>query len=137
MDQHSSPVEQATLARFLAEGFFLSHVKRIRRLYAHRRLSFIDEFERSMGKYARLQVQEAGLRFVAWLRRDVDLDAMGRAGAAVGIIPIPLSFFILKAKLAPALVFGFAAWTTTQIRKGLAEFGRAMEAPPSQQSWNR
>ncbi len=31
MDQHSSPIDQATLARFIAEGFFLSHVRRMRK----------------------------------------------------------------------------------------------------------
>jgi GntR family transcriptional regulator/MocR family aminotransferase len=30
MDQHSSAIEQATLARFITEGFFLSHIRRMR-----------------------------------------------------------------------------------------------------------
>src|SRR5438874_10326949 len=38
MDQHSPAIDQATLARFITEGFFLSHVKRIRELYAQRRV---------------------------------------------------------------------------------------------------
>src|SRR6266550_3313648 len=41
MDQHSPAIDQATLARFITEGFFLSHVKRIRELYARRRVFFI------------------------------------------------------------------------------------------------
>jgi GntR family transcriptional regulator/MocR family aminotransferase len=32
MDQHSPAIDQATLARFLTEGFYLSHVKRMRTL---------------------------------------------------------------------------------------------------------
>ena len=40
MDQHSSAIDQATLARFLTEGFFLSHVKRMRKIYAERREFF-------------------------------------------------------------------------------------------------
>jgi len=34
MDQHSSPIDQATLARFITEGFFLSHIKRMRKIYS-------------------------------------------------------------------------------------------------------
>src|SRR4030095_7044413 len=30
MDQHSPAIDQATLARFITEGFFLSHIKRMR-----------------------------------------------------------------------------------------------------------
>ena len=43
MDQHSPAIDQATLARFITEGFFLSHVKRMRKLYADRREFFIKE----------------------------------------------------------------------------------------------
>src|SRR5207248_4015795 len=46
MDQQSSAIDQATLARFLSEGFFLSHIKRMRKLYADRREFFIDQFNR-------------------------------------------------------------------------------------------
>ena len=46
IDQHSPTIDQATLARFITEGFFLSHVKRMRKLYADRREFFIREFNR-------------------------------------------------------------------------------------------
>ena len=42
MDQHSPAIDQATLASFLVEGYFLSHIKRMRKLYAERRESFIE-----------------------------------------------------------------------------------------------
>src|SRR6516162_981420 len=44
MDQHSPAIDQATLARFLTEGFFLSHIKRMRQLYSDRREFFIQQF---------------------------------------------------------------------------------------------
>ncbi len=68
MDQHSSPIDQATLARFISEGFFLSHVKRMRKLYAERREFFIEQFKSVLGDRFTLQIPEAGLHFVAWLR---------------------------------------------------------------------
>src|SRR5438046_2317532 len=46
MDQHSPSIDQATLARFITEGFFLSHVKRMRELYARRRVFFIEQFQK-------------------------------------------------------------------------------------------
>lgn len=127
MDQHSSPIDQATLARFLTEGFFLSHVKRMRKVYSERREFFIEHFNKLLGDRFILQVPEAGLHFVAWLRRKTDLGRMARAGAAIGITPLPLSFFCIKAKLEPAFVFGFAAWTRAQIREGLGKFAAAIK----------
>src|SRR6266581_2291387 len=44
MDQHSPAIEQATLARFITEGFFLSHIRRMRKLYSERRDYFIEQF---------------------------------------------------------------------------------------------
>ena len=38
MDQRSPAIDQATLARFLTEGFFLTHIKRMRKLYSDRRI---------------------------------------------------------------------------------------------------
>src|SRR5205807_4545115 len=72
MDQHSPAIDQATLARFITEGFFLSHVKRMRKLYAERREFFIKEFNNLLNEHFILQIPEAGLNFVAWLRREAD-----------------------------------------------------------------
>ena len=63
MDQHSPAIDQATLARFITEGFFLSHVKRIRELYAQRRVFFIEQFQKWLGDYFDLEVTAAGLHF--------------------------------------------------------------------------
>src|SRR5437867_811030 len=46
MDQHSSPIDQATLARFITEGYFLSHIKRMLKIYSERRDFFIDHFNK-------------------------------------------------------------------------------------------
>jgi len=121
MDQHSPAIDQATLARFITEGFFLSHVKRIRELYAQRRAFFIEQFQKSLGDYFDLEITPAGLHFIAWLRREEDLPLFMRAREQTGVWPRPLSFFCVKAQLHPAFVFGFAAWSQAQIERGLAQ----------------
>lgn len=126
-DQHSSAIDQATLARFLSEGFFLSHVKRMRKLYADRREFFIEQFNSVLGDRFKLQVPEAGLHFVAWLRQKEDLAEIIRVAAGIGIRPMPLSFLCIKAQLDPALAFGFAAWSRAQIREGLAKLAAALK----------
>ena len=127
MDQHSPAIDQATLARFITEGFFLSHVKRIRELYAQRRVFFIEQFQKWLGDYFDLEVTPAGLHFVAWLRRTEDLPLFMRAREQTGVWPRPLSFFCIKAQLDPAFVFGFAAWSQAQIEQGLAKLALAVK----------
>jgi len=127
MDQHSPAIDQATLARFITEGFFLSHVKRIRELYAQRRSFFIQQFQKYLGDYFDLEITPAGLHFVAWLRQKEDLPFVMRAREQTGIWPRPLSFFCIEAEFDPAFVFGFAAWSKAQIEQGLAKLASAIK----------
>jgi len=127
MDQHSSAIDQATLARFLTEGFYLSHIKRMRKTYSDRRDFFIEQFNDLLGDRFNLQIPEAGLHFVAWLRRKEDLPRIMRVREEIGIGPIPLSFYCIKAELEPALTFGFAAWSRAQIRESLVKLAAALK----------
>ena len=128
MDQHSSAIDQATLARFLTEGFFLSHIKRMRKLYSDRRDFFTEQFNHLLGNYFSLRPPEAGLHFVTWLRREIEMPLIMRACENVGLRPMSLSSFCIKAKLPPALTFGFAAWSPAQIREGLSKFAAALDS---------
>ena len=127
MDQHSPAIDQATLARFITEGFFLSHVKRMRELYAQRRVFFIEQFQKWLGDYFDLEVTSAGLHFIAWLRRREDLPLFMLAREQAGVWPRPLSFFCTKVQLDPAFVFGFAAWSPAQIEQSLAKLASAVK----------
>jgi len=128
MDQHSPAIDQATMARFLTEGFFLSHIKRMRKLYSDRREFFIERFNKLLGAHFILEIPEAGLHFVAWLRCKADLPVIMQTCTEVGIRPKPLSSCFIKAKADPALTFGFAAWSRAQIREGLAKFAARLNS---------
>jgi GntR family transcriptional regulator / MocR family aminotransferase len=128
MDQHSPAIDQATLARFITEGFFLSHVKRMRKLYAERREFFSEEFNKLLSEHFILEVPEAGLLVIAWLRREADFARVGRICLKIGIRRSPLSFFCIQAKLKPALILGFAASTRAQIRESLLKLASSLKS---------
>src|SRR5947207_14456803 len=126
MDQHSPAIDQATLARFMTEGFFLSHIKRMRKIYSERRDFFIKQFDELLGDRFTLQVPEAGLNIVAWLKREEDFPMIKRITCEIGVRPSALSFFCIQAKIKPAFIFGFAAWTPTQTRESLVKLASAL-----------
>src|SRR6266567_1207036 len=128
MDQHSPAIDQATLARFLTEGFFLTHIKRMRKLYSDRRDFFIEQFNKLLGKYFNLEIPEAGLHFVAWVRQKEHMPMITRVCTDIGIRPSPLSSCFMKVEPKPALTFGFAAWSRAQIREGLNKFAAALNS---------
>jgi len=120
IDQHSPTIDQATLARFITEGFYLSHVRRMRKIYAERREFFAEQFDKLLGDRFTLQIADAGLHAVAWFRSEKDVAVIQRAAPTLGVKISPLSFFCIEAKLPPALLLGFAAWTPAQIKEGLS-----------------
>jgi GntR family transcriptional regulator / MocR family aminotransferase len=128
MDQHSPAIDQATLARFLTEGFFLSHIKRMRKLYSDRREFFIEQFNNLLSRYFILEIPEAGLHFVAWVRQKEHMALITQVCTEIGIRPSPLSSCFMKAEVEPALTFGFAAWSRAQIREGLGKFAVALNS---------
>ncbi len=127
MDLHSSPIDQATLARFITDGFFLSHVRRIRKLYAERREFFIEQFNELLKDHFRLQVPEAGVDLIAWLRSPQDFFLIWDFFKGCEIQPTRLSYHTIKFELDPAFIFGFAAWTKTQIRQSLVRLAAFLE----------
>jgi GntR family transcriptional regulator/MocR family aminotransferase len=127
MDQHSSAIDQATLARFITEGFFLSHIRRMRRIYAERREVFIKQFNQLLGDRFTLQVPEGGLNVVAWLKHEKDFTAINRVTREIGVRPSALSFYCIRATPKPAFVFGFAGWTPAQIRESLAKLASSLQ----------
>jgi DNA-binding transcriptional MocR family regulator len=75
-----------------------------------------------------LQVPEAGLNIVAWLKREEDFPMIRRITMDIGVRPSALSYFSIQTKLKPALIFGFAAWTPAQIRESLVKLASALKA---------
>jgi GntR family transcriptional regulator / MocR family aminotransferase len=131
IDQHSPTIDQATLARFIGEGFYLSHVRRMRQVYAERREFFIHQFNQLLGDRFRLEMADAGLHALAWLRFKEDWAVIEREKPNLGVKISRLSFFCIEAKLPPALMLGFAAWTPAQIRDGLTKLARVLEKRPA------
>lgn len=128
IDQHSPTIDQATLARFINEGFYLSHVRRIRKVYAERRHIFVEQFNKLLGDRFALDIADAGLHALAWFRSAEDFSRLQRLKLNLGVKISSLSFFCIEARLPPALVLGFAAWSPAQIREGVSRLAGALGA---------
>ncbi len=98
----------------------------MRKIYSERRDFFIKQFNELLGDRFTLQVPEAGLNVVAWLKREEDFPMIRRVILDIGVKLSVLSFFCIEAKLKPAFVFGFAAWTSTQIRESIVKLASAL-----------
>jgi hypothetical protein len=75
----------------------------MRKLNSERRDFFIKEFNKLLADRFILQILEAGLNFVAWLRFEEDFARVARVCADICIKPSLLSFYCVAAKLKPDL----------------------------------
>jgi DNA-binding transcriptional MocR family regulator len=99
----------------------------MRKLYGERREYFVEQFNKYLGQHLTVKIPEAGLHFVARLRRKSDFPSFVRARTETGIMPTKMSFYSIDVDTGPTFLFGFAAWSRAQIREGLAKLALAFE----------
>src|SRR5215813_2548040 len=117
-DAGSSVVDQATAAVFIEEGFFSTHVRRMRKLYRERLEVFLDEAKTHTSGWLSFPAIESGMDAAGWLKPGSDDVRISRTLAAAGIDVPPLSAYSLSPGQ-PGLVFGFTAFSAAQIRSAM------------------
>ncbi|AWM00149.1 PLP-dependent aminotransferase family protein [Bradyrhizobium amphicarpaeae] len=110
---------QEALAEFIADGHFLAHLRRVRRLYHARRDHLVEGLQRHLGEVLSVEVPSGGIQLVARLKRGrTDQAAVERLGAA-GVVTRALSSLALERPRDHGLLLGFAAWRENEISVAL------------------
>jgi GntR family transcriptional regulator/MocR family aminotransferase len=121
----ASGLAQTVLADFMAEGHFERHLRRMRRLYAHRAAAFVEAAQRHWTGLLDVPLPAAGLDIAVRL---IDMDeqtAMARLAAA-GISAFPLQRYMGTHSRPPGLVMGFAPFDEAAIDAGARRLRAAL-----------
>jgi GntR family transcriptional regulator / MocR family aminotransferase len=121
-------IDQATLARFISEGYLNEHVQRMNVLYYQRLQALAESVDSELDEFIDLEPVEAGLHAVGWLKRGVDEHAVANCAAVAGVELPVLSSFGRTALMRPGVVFGFASFSENQIRRAVKKLGRRLRA---------
>jgi GntR family transcriptional regulator/MocR family aminotransferase len=101
---------QATLADFMTEGHFASHIRKMRVLYAERLRLLQQAISRHFGEKMMITGGEAGLHLVLGLPADCDDRLISEEARSAGIIARPLSRYYMNEKTAKrGLLLGYAS----------------------------
>ncbi|MGY4235330.1 GntR family transcriptional regulator/MocR family aminotransferase [Bradyrhizobium sp. USDA 4449] len=114
----SSHIQEA-LAEFIADGHFLAHLRRMRRLYHLRRDHLVAGLERHLGEVLSIEVPSGGIQLVARLRRGRADQAVVRRLVDAGVETRALSSLALGRPRDRGLLLGFAAWRESEISAAL------------------
>ncbi len=114
-DRNSPIFEQAALCKFISDGHFGRHLRKMRLLYEQRKKFFFDSVEEHLSPHLTLHKTETGLHTFAWLKRIRSDKKIAKHFFENGVITPALSDYSIKNKLKPGLVLGYAAYSEKQI----------------------
>ncbi len=113
LDDHAAMLAQPVLARFIDDGHFAAHVRRMRRLYAARQEALLDTAKRHLAGLLEVGADEAGMHLIAWPGADLagrmDDQRITEAAAKAGVTAPALSTAYAGKPARQGLMLGYAA----------------------------
>ncbi|MGK5026814.1 PLP-dependent aminotransferase family protein [Janthinobacterium sp. RB2R34] len=108
--------DQLALAAWIEESVFVRHLRQARLAYKERRDLLLACLEQlAPGRYS-VSGQQAGFHFVLWLPPGSDEAAFCARAAQAGLALQGLGEFCQQARLPPAVLVGYTALSSAQIR---------------------
>lgn len=103
----SSAVVEQALSRFMDEGRYVEHIRKMRRVYRERRDVLYDCLMNDCTASLEPQATDAGMHIVAWLKNGMDDQAAHRALLNAGIESLPISVYSIGSLNRSGIVLGF------------------------------
>lgn len=128
----ASLVVQPVLARFMEDGSFATHIRKMRRIYARRQQALIDAVEQHLDGLLTVEPAPSGMHLIAELAPSLaarmdDAEASRRA-AEVGVTAIPLSLFFDGPATRQGLVLGYAGFEESAIDDAARKLRSVLDA---------
>jgi GntR family transcriptional regulator/MocR family aminotransferase len=117
---------QAVVAEFIEEGYFATHVRRMRRIYEERHDALHDAARRRLSGLLDVARSESGLHTIGHLRASMSEIAVARAAAERGIVVSPIARFSMEPTGVTGLVLGFGGVRPPEINSGIAELSKVL-----------
>lgn len=89
-------MHQAVLARFITEGHYASHIRRMRAVYRSRHDALLAQIQQHFGQRLPVVGSDAGLHLVLGLPDQVDDRAVAQQALREGVVARPLSMYHLR-----------------------------------------
>ncbi len=120
-----SVLDQVVLAKYLQEGYFERHIRRMRALYGERQAVLVDAAQELNGLLD-ISASEAGMHLVGWLSPNIDEWAAAKAARLQNVLVSPLSAFSINPVPRKGLLLGYAAADPLTLREGVRNLTTAL-----------
>lgn len=126
-ERFSAALPQLTLAKFIEDGHFARHVRRMREMYGTRLATFRTEVRRYLNGALSLAEIEAGLNVAGFLDNSIPASRVAKRAESQKLDLWTLDRFALDRKDLNGFLLGFAPFTEREIRGAIPRFARAIE----------
>ena len=128
-DRGCNALEQATLARFMADGGFERHLRRAAVALRARRSAMLNGLRRHAGDAVEVVDSNAGMHLTAWLTRanHGDCERLVAHARERGLGLYTIAPYCLKLPPRPGLVLGYAGLPTADIDAAMKLFGKCLQ----------
>jgi GntR family transcriptional regulator/MocR family aminotransferase len=126
MGRGSPLTEQHVIAAYMKEGYFETHIRRIRAIYGERRLALIDALQVELPEL-RIQPADQGMHIVAWLPDGLSDVAVAKAANKAGVALRALSPMCSSNLPLSGLMLGFGGFTNEQLRDAVQRLRQVLE----------
>ena len=114
-DRHAPGDAQAVLARFIAEGHLLRHLRQMRELYQARQRVLIEALADASDGAWQLQSSDRGMHLLHECAPGNDDETLSRRALAAGVMLAPLSRYAMQSQRRGWLL-GYAGYGEAEIR---------------------
>lgn len=125
MGRGSPSMEQYVVAAYMREGYFETHIRRIRAIYSERRQALMDALQAELPELP-IQPADQGMHIVVWLPKELDDVAVASAAGQSGIAMRALSPMAAGGRVFNGLMLGFGGFTPEQLRRAVKTLERVL-----------
>ncbi|MPM39815.1 HTH-type transcriptional regulatory protein GabR [bioreactor metagenome] len=131
MDGHTPQISQLTLARFMEEGHYNSHVRAMRKLYASRREVILESIGKHLAGIVTAQRPKGGLQVPCLLEAGWSEQDTIRRATAAGVVLPGLSRLYAGERKQLGWLLGYASLTAHEIESAILCLAKALRGMPS------
>ena len=125
-DWHTGTLTQTALARFMLDGDFARHLRRVRKHYDTRRRVLVAHLQGALAPWLDPLVPAAGIHLSATLKRGIDEGPLIAAAADASIGLHGISVFYASGPAQQGLLFGYGGMSEEQIDAALLKLGKVL-----------
>ena len=129
-DRHCGSFVQPALAEFIDQGHYARHIKRMRNVYAEKRLHLKNCLEKYIGNKQTHSSSPAGLHLLVWLQdlNSKDLNRLLESGLEHDLGLYPVNHLYENPPENIGLVMGYTPLNLSQIKEGVIRLKKVIEA---------